>query len=529
MAANVKIDSNITGLSIAEEVSIKTLPGTAIWVPQEPNEYSDFGGSTTTVARNPINSGRQRKKGVTTDLEASAGFSTDLTQTNMQELLQGFAFASLRKKGEAKNAVGVTTMTIAVDSATDVFTVGGTGGPADLTAVFAVGDLVFMAGFANAANNGLFKVATVAATNITVTLANGANGAATTVTETANSGASIVKVGFESAAGDIDVDMTGSRPALTATTFDFTTLDLVPGEFIFIGGDQTATKFGTAANNGFARVRSIAAKRLEFDKTANTMITEANTTLLVQLFIGRCLKNETGDDIVRRTYQLERTLGKPDTTDTFNQAEYIVGAVPSELTVNIPAADKITADLSFVGMDHEMVSSTAGPKAGTRVSLVDADAFNTSSDVSRIKMAVHSESNANPTALFGYCTELSVTINNNVSGDKAIGVLGAFEATAGNFTVGGSITAYFTDISAISAVRDNDDVTIDVHLVKNNAGISFDLPLVGLGDGRANVEQDKAITIPLGSEAVSGSHIDDDLDHTLLFVFFDYLPSLADA
>jgi len=289
-----------------------------------------------------------------------------------------------------------------------------------------------------------------------------------------------------------------------------------------------ATQFTTAANNGFARVRSIAAHRLEFDKTENTMVTEANTTKLVQIFIGRCLKNEVGDDIVRRTYQLERTLGRPDTDDTEDQAEYIVGAVPNEITLNIPSADKITMDVAFVGLDHEQVSADTGPKSGTRVTLVDADAFNTSSDVTRIKMAVHSESNANPTALFGYCTELNVTINNNVSPDKAVGVLGAFEATAGNFAVGGSITAYFTDIASIQAVRDNDDVTIDIHLVKNNAGISIDIPVVALGDGRANVEQDKAIMIPLGSEAASGAKIDDDMDHTLLWVFFDYLPTAAE-
>ncbi len=528
MTAVNKIDSNITGLSIAEEESIKTLPATPVWVPLEPNSYNDFGGSITTVARNPINSGRQRKKGVTTDLDASGGFQTDLTQTNMQDLLQGFMFASLRKKGEAKNAIGIETMTIAVDADTDKFTVGGTGGPADLQTVFAAGDLVLTAGFDNAANNGLFKVATVAAAYITVTAADGADTAVTVVTEAANKAGSIVKVGFETAAGDMDVDMTGSRPALTTTTFDFTTLDLVVGEWVYIGGDVTATKFGTAANNGFARVRSIAAKRLEFDKTENTMQTEANTTLLVQIFIGRCLKNEVGEDIVRRTYQLERTLGRPATDDTKDQAEYIVGAVPNEITLNIPSADKITMDVAFIGMDHEQVNADTGPKAGTRVTLVDADAFNTSSDVTRIKMAVHSESSANPTALFGYCTELNVTINNNVSPDKAVGVLGAFDATAGNFAVGGSITAYFTDIASIQAVRDNDDVTIDIHLVKNNAGISIDIPVVALGDGRANVEQDKAIMIPLGSEAASGAKIDDDMDHTLLWVFFDYLPTAAE-
>jgi hypothetical protein len=530
MTAANKVDSNSTGLAYAKEDTIKVLPGSPVWIPLEPNSYTDFGGSVKTVARNPINADRQMKKGAMVDFDASGGWQQDLTYSNLQDLLQGFFFAAHRTKGEAKNAIGVATMTIAVTAASDTFTVGGTGGPADLQTVFAAGDLVFMEGFTNAANNGLFKVVTVAAAYITVCAADGAGGAVTTVNESANSAASIVKVGFESAAGDIDVDDAGSLPALTSTTFDFTTLDLSVGEIIYIGGDVTATKFGTAANNGFARVRSIAAKRLELDKAHTTMVAEANTTLLVQLFVGRCLKNETGADIVRSTYQLERTLGKADSDDTYDQVEYITGAVPNEITMNIPSADKVTMDMSFVGMDHELVDGATGPKGGgTYSALPETDMFNTSSDFSRIKIAVHSDSNEAATALFGYCTELSLTISNNVTGDKAVGVAGAFDATAGNFKVSGSVTAYFTDIAAISAVRNNSTVTLDIHMVKNNKGISIDLPVLTLGDGRASVEQDKAITLPITCDAASGSFIDTDMDHTLLMVFFDYLPSAADA
>ena len=50
-----KIDSNLTGLSYAEEVCLKQLPNDAddgfdpTWYGLEPNSYSDFGGEVTTA------------------------------------------------------------------------------------------------------------------------------------------------------------------------------------------------------------------------------------------------------------------------------------------------------------------------------------------------------------------------------------------------------------------------------------------------------------------------------------------------
>lgn len=509
MTLLTKIDSNVTGLSYAEETSLGVLPGTPTWVPLEPNTYSDFGGEITTIARNPINPSRQRKKGVTTDLDASGGFNADLTQSNLQDILQGFFFADLRRKGE-EHPTSVT-----VQAGDDTYEMASTAG-------FFVGSLVWATGHTNAANNGLKRVTAVVA-NVSIAVAE------VLVTEGATpAGAMVVVVGHQFAAGDLDVTTTGDLAQLTSAVKNLTELGLIPGEWIFVGGDLTAEKFVTASNNGFKRVRSVVTNSILVDKSTLAMATEASTTETIRLFVGRVLKNEVGSLIKRRTYQLERTLGAPDDAlPSQIQSEYLVGAVANELTLNSPTADKVNCDLSFVAINNEQRTGAVGVKTGNRPALVEAAAFNTSSDFTRIKMALVSSVNEAPTALFAFLQELTLTINNNVSPNKAVGVLGAFEVTAGTFQVGGSATAYFADVTAVQAVRDNADVTIDVIMAKENAGIAIDFPLLSLGDGRPNVEQDQPITLPLTLDAATAAKITSTMDHTLLLVFFDYLPTAA--
>lgn len=516
---SVKIDSNITGLRAAEELTLGVLdvPANQRWVEQEPNSYADFGGNITTVARNPINPGRQRKKGVVTNVEATAGFNADLTQTNFQDMLRGFFYANYRSKQEFTGAQTVSS---------PANTYGATG----IGTGFFVGDLVFASGYTNSANNGLKRLTTVAANLLTV--------AETLVAESSPATAKLVAVGYQGASGDLTMTNSGSAfPVLGSTTKDLTQLGLIPGEWIYIGGDATSDKFATAANNGFARVRSVTANAITLDKTQATTVTDNGATKTIRIFKGRVLKNEIGTSIVRRSYTLERTLGISDPAQpTREQAQYVSGAVPNEFTLNMQTADKIVCDLAFIGINSSTIDEVVSGantllskvSGAVRVPVVEADAFNTSSDFSRIRLSVVSTTNAFPAPLFTYSEEATITINNNNSPNNALGVLGAFEVTAGTFEVGGNITAYFGDVASIAAVRNNSDITLDMILVKANTGIAIDLPLLTLGGGLPNVEQDQPVTIPLELSAATAAKITSTMNHTLLMVFFDYLPNAAD-
>lgn len=503
-----KIDSNITGLAFAEETALKTLPVTPVWYGLEPNSYSDFGGELSTVARAPIDPSRQNKKGTITDLDASGGFNIDFTKSNLTRLLQGFFFADARELPNTKPING-----------TDVAITGATAGTKTYAAAsglgsFVAGQIVLASGFSNAGNNGIKTVASSTAGTVVVneTLIDEASPPA---------GAKLETVGFEFATGDINLAVVSGIPSIVATAADFTTLPgLTVGAWVFLGGDNATNAF--ANNVGFARIKSIAAKAIAFDDTTFSPVNETGTAKKIRIFVGTMLRNEKNPALIkRRSYNIERQLGSGPTS---TQAEYLEGAVANEFTLNIPQADKLNADLSFVACDNTHKSGEAGDeiKSGTRVSAAGEDAFNTSSDIYRIKMSVIDPASSNPSALFGYVSEATVSINNNVTPNKAVGILGAFDTSAGNFEVGGSITAYFTTVSAVRAVRNNADVGLSVIGASSNAGFVFDIPLLGLGGGRLNVEKDAPITVPLepaGAENANG--------YTMFCEAFSYLPNVA--
>lgn len=499
-----KIDSNSTGLAIAEEASLRTLPGSPVWYEVEPNSYTDFGSEITTVARSTINPSRQSKKGVVVDLDASGGFSMDATNETMQRLAQGFLFADAHEKPATQPMNGTAVAITKADGTNaDYEAVSGLG-------VFVAGHLVKASGFGAAGNNGLKRVTTVASASLTV---------AETLTEEVAppAAAKLEAVGFQGATGDLNLVVTSAAVTLTSAVLDFTTLALNVGEYVFVGGDATAAHFVNNAS-GFARIKSISAHALVFDDTSWAPVSETGTGLTIQIFFGTFIRNEKASSLIkRRSYQLERQLGNDGNGI---QSEILVGSIPNELTVNMPLAEKITADLSFVALDNEQRSGTVGIKAGTRVPAPVEDIFNTTSNLVRAKMAIGGT--LNPSSLFAYLQEVSITVNNNVTPNKALAVLGGFDASAGNFDVTGSVTAYFADVAAVAAVRNNADVGLNVIAANDNKGFVFDIPLVSLGGGKLNVEKDSPITIQLDANAAEC-----EAGYTLATGYFNYIPDVG--
>lgn len=425
----------------------------------------------------------------------------------------------------AVGALGAVTA-VAVDDAgiydavpaSPAATTGGTGAGCTLNpssgalTAFAAGELVLASGFGVAANNGLKTVTSLAGGDLTVAEALTDEAAPPTA-------AKLQSVGFEFDADDVAIAMNGGLVRLTSATVDFTTMGFIAGEWIFLGGDAVGTRF--AVNAGFARIGVIAAGYLEFDKVDwENAAAEASGGKTIRLWYGTIVRNEPDPALIlHKPVQFERTLGN-DVNGVMS--EYLIGATANEMTLNVAQAALCTMDLGFVACDDEKRTGAQGLKAGTRPLLVAEDAFNTTDHFARIKLAAIDPVSANPIALFGFCTDITLTINNNVSPNKAVGVLGAFATTAGTFEVGGELTAYFTSVAGPQAVRNNLDMTVDYILVKDNAGMVWDIPLLALGNGAIQIEQDQPVTLPLETNAAESK-----FGHTLLMQSFHYLPDLA--
>lgn len=496
-----KQDANLVGFYKTRETVLGTTPAEADWQTREPNSFDDFGGDYTKVARKPFSPSRQRKKGSTTDLDADGGYNEDLTQNNMQAELEEFFFAALRKTPElTPTAVGATGYTVAGAAA----------------AGFLPGALILATRYDSALNRGFKLVTAVDADSVDV--------AGLTVEATADG---LIKVvGHQFAVGDLEMTAAvGNTFILSSTVQDLTELPLIPGQWIFIGGDDAGTRFGDATQ-GYARIAldGIETNAIAFDKSTFAPATLDGATKTIRLFFGDTLKNEDDPDlIVRFASTIERTLGRDDDGV---QSENITGMVASEMTWNSPLANLVNIDLSYIGQRHNTRTGAEGPLSArvdnTRIPALGEDAFNTSSNIFRLRLAAIDPATLNPTPYFARVTEWSLAINNNVSSAKAQGVLGGFDVTVGNFDVDGEFTAYFSSVEAIHAVKCNYDMTFDAIYAKANAGVYMDIPLMGLGGGRLDIEQDSAIMLPLETPAAESP-----FGHTALIGWFPYLPSLA--
>ena len=492
----VKIDSNSVGFNYTEEKCLGEKPeSTATWQALEPNSLS-LNSELTTVQRMPFSQGRQNKKGTPTGLSVSGNFEMDFTQNNWTDLLQGILYADKRAKANgAVTAVTTTGFTLAE---------GGT--------KFRENDMILATGFTNITLN---KVHTVGAgsTDTEVKVAG-----LTVATDKGN----IQVVGHRFAAGDLKFNANSNIYKITSTAKNLTELGLIQGEWIFVGGDNANNRFANV-KPFYGRVSRVTANEISFtDGTFDAGLSSDNGAgKEIEIYVGTVIKNENTLDLIkRRSYTFERTLGK-DLSTNQGQSDYAHGCVLGEFELNVGQEEMLKATCNFTGTEHTFHKGDALSKDKLTPSLGESG-INTSNDIRALKLSIRPvhESTSNP--LFAYLTELSLKVNNNLSENKALGVFGAIDISAGNIEISGSVKAYFDKIEAVEAVRNNADVGLSLIFARANAGFMFDVPLIGLGGGQIEVEKDQPITISLEANGA-----ENEFGYTIMYVNFAQLPTVA--
>ncbi len=487
--------TNNFSLQYAVEQSIGVLPGSPEWKLLEPNAIGGFGSTISTVARSPISKNRQRKKGTITDLDSAVEFDADLTLEHFIDFIEGFMFSNF--VGPIKVVPSAAT--------TSAYTV------PTMTAALPEFTIVFVRGFTNAANNGVKLVDTGGTTtSIPIT-----GGGLVAESPPASQNVSVEVCGFRFLVGDLDVDASGN---LVSTAKDFTDLDLTAGQFVWIGGELAANKFTNAENTGFARVVSIAANLLTLDKKSQTFVTEADTTQLVDLFFGQFIKNVGVDDAqyLERSFQFEGAYDNLEHPGPGDAYEYAKGNFCNTLGFELPLTDKAGMSFGFVGTDTEAPITTRATNADTPVNPVQTGAFNTSADIARLRITEVDE-----TGLTTDFKSITLNINNNVSPEKVLGLLGAKYMNTGNFEIDIESQLLFTNPAVVQAIRDNQQLTMDFSISNDDGAIMVDIPSLTLGGGARDFPVNESILINTTAQAYG----DTTFGNSLSVSMFPFVPS----
>lgn len=506
-----KIDTRVVYTLVAPEQSQGVFPTNADWRKLDLNSYSDAGSTYESTPREVMDGSRQARKGRQSNKTVNFGYNIDVTKSNTAAQVASFLYGKPTEKYTTRSIVAgslLTTLpTIALQGMTAT-TVTASASVNGLT----TGDIVIIEDGMN--DRTPLVVEGVADSTVTFAQLNATDTMGIT-TDLAN--ARLVKVGVKAAAGDLTLVVTSRTVTVQSTTLNFNTLGIQKGEWVFVGGDATATRFART-EPFYARVSNVAENALTFDTTTSPVVADDGAGVTITLYLGTFTTN--GDTV--STYTHARHLGL--SADGETMVETFTGCTPNELSLNLSESSFVSLDMSYMATDHKPTALSTVDFQSTYAKVSEApddEAFHTSSDFYRQRLAVHGV-NLNPAALTSFVQEASITISNNLSEDTGLGKLGAFDFSVGNFGLTGSITAYFVDLAAINAIRCNCTVGMDLILATKNTGIVVDVPSFTLG-GNLEVEANTSIKIALEQTAFKSS----EFGFMIGWTSFAYLPTIA--
>lgn len=460
-------NANQVAVGIIEEITQGTTPATPAFKGLRITAAPDLAVNPETVVSDEIASDRNISDLALVGIGSGGSLNHEISFEALDLIYEGAMSNPWIDKATRIGTGEVTDIT----TATDVNVVAGE--------VFQEGDIIIMEGWVDPANNGQF-VALIGTTGSVIKLSS-------LVNESSNANVKIRTVGFQGASGDIDA-VAGGINGLTATALDFTTLGLVPGEWLKIGGTLTAEKFVDPDDNAYVRISTIAASALNFDIVPADWGAETGAGLTIDLWLGSVLTN----GITKKFYTIEEQF----TDHVPVTYQYMRGMMVDGLTFTLNAKAIVTAEASFLGLSGEITETRFA--GSTDEAAPTSDVLNTSSNVGQIL--------ENGLAIAGknFVLDNTIVIANNLREQPAIGVLGAVGIGQGEFSLTGTLNTYFDDKTMVEKVINNTESAYNL-VLRDNAeqALLIDLPRIKFASGFPEVSgKNTDTTVNLGFQAI---------------------------
>lgn len=432
---------------------------------------------------------------------ASAGgqITAPFIYGNFDDWLESLLFTTWTLTPQRFNAASDENITD-VAAATGVFTITTvSAGDPHRTGAFAIGHLVRTTGFTNAGNNALKRVTAASGTSFTVATAGLVNEAAPPA------GAKAKVVGFEGVSGDITATQGGTN-SLGSTTLDFTTLGLRRGMWLKIGGTAAGVKFGTAANNGWARISvsaatPISANTIVLDRVPTGWATDNGAGKTIQVWIPDMIWDGTA---AFTWFDIERALPQLATPEW----HYFVSMIPTALNLVIQAGQLKDAQMTFVGAGRSIVTSRfagATDPASDHLGALPrvGSAFDASNNVAQIAEG--------GTPLVDAVTGLTWTIANNVNGIPVVGRRGFGRLTRARLRPTVQLQSYYDDKNILQKLEQDTETSLHSIFTDPNGSRAFvvDYPAAKLSAAPLQgIQADGQLQVPYTFGAIAHTLMD---------------------
>ncbi len=469
-------DSNRVAVGIVAESTFGTTPATPAFTALRLTRPG-LSYTPRTVVSDEARADRQVTDLVLVGAEAAGDLGFELSYGSLDTMIEAAMCSTWVNKPIIVNTVADTEIGQVTDSS-DTFTVA-SGGTA-----FKAGMLARTTGFTNAGNNLIFRVGSSTGTTIV--------GPSLSLTDEAAPplGAQIQAIGFQGASGDIEAKTVGGNQ-LFSTVLDFTTLGIVAGEWLKVGGTASGDKFaGTAANNDWVRVQSVADHVILLDVVPSGWTADDGSGKTIKVFWGDYIRNGT----TKKSYTIERRYLDHSPVDY----EYFRGMTFDSIAFEIGTQAIIRGTARLMGKDQ--TADTSRFSGATDVPAATNSVYNSSSNVGRLGEGGSAVDGPN------YVLNASITFANNVRAQPAVGFIGATGVGLGEVTTTGQLSTYFGNLTLANKVINNTASSYDIRFTRADESghtILIDLPRTKYSNGAVNVPgKNSDVTLPLQFQAI---------------------------